>query len=364
MTGTEACIALNMVPKMGPVRLRKLLAAFGSPQAILAARSSDLRQIDGIGPDVADSIAHWESLIDLDHELKRIADFGARVLTQDSPEYPASLREIHDPPIVLYVWGELTARDRHAIGVVGTRKPSHYASECARKLSYQLAYSGLTIFSGLARGIDTAAHQAAIAAKGRTVAVLGSGLLKLYPPENRALAGRIAAGHGAVITEFSMEIAADRQTFPMRNRIISGSSFGLLVVEAGANSGALISATQAGEQGRSIYAVPGRIDQPGAIGSNRLIQQGAKLVLSAQDVLDDFGILFRDQPEIHRPAPPAGLSECQLAVYAAIGDDEIHIDGITAKCGLPTPQVSSTLLALEMRKLVKQLPGSRFVKIN
>ncbi len=364
MTQTEACIALNMVPKMGPVRLRKLLAAFGTPQAILTARPGDLRQIDGIGTDVAEAIASWEKIVDLDNELKRVADFGAHVLTQTSPDYPASLREIHDPPIVLYVWGELTPADRHAVGIVGTRKPSHYATESAKKLSYQLAYSGLTVFSGLARGIDTAAHQAAIAAKGRTVAVLGSGLLKLYPPENHELATRIAAGHGAVITEFSMDITADRQTFPMRNRIISGCSFGLLVIEAGLNSGALISANQAAEQGRSIYAVPGRIDQPGALGSNRLIQQGAKLILSAQDVLDDFGILFRDQPEMTRRTPSPELSAIQRAVYSALGDDDTHIDTITSRCGLPATQVSSSLLALELRKLVKQLPGSRFVKIN
>lgn len=364
MTETEACIALNMVPKMGPVRLRKLLTVFESPQAILAARPADLRQVEGVGPDAAEFIASWEKTIDLDHELRRIADFGAHVLTQQSPAYPVSLREIHDPPIVLYVWGELTNRDRHAVGVVGARKPSHYATETAKKLSYQLAYSGLTVVSGLARGIDTAAHQGALAAKGRTVAVLGSGLLKLYPPENRELATLIAAGHGAVITEFSMDVTADRQTFPMRNRIISGCAFGLLVVEAGGASGALISANQAGEQGRSLYAVPGRIDQPGALGSNRLIQQGAKLVLSAQDILDDFGLLFHDQPDLGKPRLPADISGTQLIVYESIGDDEIHIDAITSKCQLPSPEVSSTLLALEMKKLVKQLPGSRFVKIN
>lgn len=363
MTETEAFVALNMVPGIGPVRLSRLLRRFGDPASILAAKSADLRGVEGVGPEVASALGRWESLIDLEAELRKIREFGARILTWNSPEYPPALKEIHDPPIVLYVWGELTPADRHAIGIVGTRKPTHYASEAAKKLSFQLAHAGLTIYSGLARGIDTAAHQGALAAHGRTVAVIGSGLMKLYPPENEALARRIAAGNGAVISEFSMEVKADRQTFPMRNRIVSGCSFGLLVVEAGVRSGALITATQAAEQGKSVYAVPGRIDQPGCIGSNRLIQQGAKLVLSAEDILDDFGLLFPKRPEIQTPVTAVDLAPDERAIYTVLSDDELHIDEITAKCGLPSHEVSSTLLALEMRRLVKQLPGARFVKL-
>ncbi len=363
MTETEAFVTLNMVPRVGPVRLRRLLKRFQTPQAILSASASDLASVDGVGPEVAKSIANWEAQVDLANELRKIADFGAHVLTWSSPEYPAPLKDIYDPPIVLYVWGELKTSDRHAVGVVGTRKPTHYASEAAKKLSYQLAHAGLTVFSGLARGIDTSAHQGALAAQGRTVAVIGSGLMKLYPPENEALARRIASGNGAVISEFSMEVKADRQTFPMRNRIVSGCSFGLVVVEAGMNSGALITATQAGEHGKSIYAVPGRIDQPGCMGSNRLIQQGAKLVISAQDILDDFGMLFPSKPDVKSPVRAPHLEPEELAIYDAIGDDETHIDDIASKCGLPSHDVSSTLLALEMRRLVKQLPGARFVKL-
>lgn len=361
MTETEAFVALNMLPRIGPVRVRRLLEAFGSPEKVLAAKAKDLCAVNGIGEEVASSVLKWEEQVDLGAELDRVAKAGAHVVTLNSPEYPALLREIHDPPTVLYVRGVIPKAT--AIGVVGTRKPSHYAAECAKKLSYQLAYAGVTVVSGLARGVDTAAHQATLAAKGHTIAVLGSGLDYLYPPENAELADKIAET-GAVITEFSMQTKADRQTFPMRNRIISGLSVGLLVVEAGTTSGALISATQAGEQGRSIYAVPGRIDQPKAIGSNRLIQQGAKLVLSAQDILDDMGLLFSEKPELNKPAPAAELTAKEEAVRDAIGDDEATMDEIIAKCGLPTPDVSSTLLALEMRKLVKQLPGSRFVKIN
>ncbi len=361
MTEIEGFVALNMLPRIGPVRVRRLLDTFGSPAAILQAKPSALQAVSGIGEEIASSIASWKTLVDPAAEVERAEKAGAKIVTLLSPDYPPLLREIHDPPTVLYVRGTLPRS--HAIGVVGTRKPSHYAAECAKKLSYQLAYAGLTVASGLARGIDTAAHQAALAAKGHTIAVLGSGLEFLYPPENAELADKIAET-GAVITEFPMQTKADRQTFPMRNRIISGLSVGLLVVEAGTTSGALISATQAGEQGRSIYAVPGRIDQPKAIGSNRLIQQGAKLVLSAQDILDDMGLLFSEKPELTKPAPVPNLTSAEEVVRDAIGDDEASMDEIIAKCRLPTSEVSSTLLALEMRKLVKQLPGSRFVKIQ
>jgi DNA processing protein len=267
---------------------------------------------------------------------------------------------------VLYVWGELQERDNHAIGIIGARRTTHYGSESAKKLAYQIAYAGLTVISGLARGIDTAAHQGALAAKGRTIAVIGAGLLEIYPPENRGLAEKIMAGNGAVVSEFSMEIKPDRQTFPMRNRIISGWSHGILVVEAGLNSGALITASQAIEQGRSVYAVPGHINAPSAMGSNRLIQQGAKLVMSASDILEDLQILL---PET-KPSPEAAarplpvLSEDERRVYEAIDSSETAIDQIAAACDLPSAIVSSTLLRLELKRLVKQLPGKYFVKLG
>src|SRR5882672_4245008 len=366
MNSTEACIALNMLPTVGPVRLRKLLQIFKEPENILTAKRTELRKVEGIGGEVADQISNWESIVDLPAELKCVRDFGATVITQESTSYPRSLREIHAPPIVLYVWGELQERDHHAIGIIGARRTTHYGSESAKKLSYQLAYAGLTVISGLARGIDTAAHQGALAAKGRTIAVIGSGLSKLYPPENQALAEKICNGNGAVVSEFSMEIEPDRQTFPMRNRIISGWSHGILVVEAGVNSGALITASQAIEQGRAVYAVPGHINAPSAIGSNRLIQQGAKLVMDANDILEDLQILV---PEA-KPAPGAAvrplpeLSEKERRVYDAIDASETPIDQIAAKCDLPSATVSSTLLRLELKRLVKQFPGKYFVKLG
>ena len=363
VTETEACIALNMVPRLGPVRLRRLLEAFETPQRILLAKSGELRSVDGIGPEIADAISRWEEAVDLGAELARIAEFGARVLTQADPAYPTLLREIHNPPIVLYVWGELLERDRHAISIVGSRKTSHYGLESAKKLSYQLAYAGLTVVSGLARGIDTAAHQGALAAKGRTVAVLGSGLQNLYPPENVALAEKIAAS-GAVVTEFPMTVAPDRETFPQRNRIVSGWSDGLLVVEAGLKSGALITAGQAADQGRSIFAVPGPIDRSTSAGSNRLIQQGAKLVMGAADILDDLQILLPEKPQLQQtPGRAIQFTGNEQAVYDAIAEGETAIDTIIAKSGLPPGTVSSTLLALEMKRLVKQLPGRHFVKL-
>jgi len=363
MTETEACIALNMVPKIGPVRLRKLLEVFDSPQNVLSARPSALRQVEGIGPDTAEALGSWESQIDLAAELQRIEDFGAHVITQADPLYPPSLLEIHNPPIVLYVWGKLEERDRHAVGVVGSRKTSHYGLECAKKLSYQLAYAGATVVSGLARGIDTAAHQGALAAQGRTIAVIGSGFSKVYPPENQGLAEKIAET-GAVLSEYPMLRQADTQTFPYRNRIVAGMSFGLLVVEAGMQSGALITAGNALEQGRNVYAVPGQIDRPTAQGSNRLIQQGAKLVSSAADILDDMHALFPVKPTPEAPATRiANLNPMEAAVFDALDVTEKNYDEVVARCHLTTAQVSSTLLALEMKRLIKQLPGTRFVRL-
>ena len=362
MNHREACIALNMIPQMGPVRMRRLMEAFGSAEQILLARPGQLTQVAGIGEELARNISQWEDHADPAAEERKARDLGARVITAEDSEYPASLREIHDPPIVLYVLGQITERDRNAVAVVGSRKASHYATECAKKLSFQMAYAGLTVVSGLARGIDTAAHQGAIAAKGRTIAVIGAGLAHLYPPENAELAERIA-GNGAVVSEFPVDTKPDRQTFPIRTRIVTGMSFGVLVVEAGANSGALISANMAAEQGRTLYAVPGRIDQPTCLGSNRLIQQGAKLVTAAEDILDDLPLVFRDKPELPPSVSAVDLTPEQQKILAAIGADETPLESVIATSGLTAAAVSSTLLGLEIRRLVKQLPGKRYVKL-
>jgi DNA processing protein len=362
MTEIEACLALNLIPNMGPVRLRKLLARFGTPQQVLEANSSELRTVEGIGPEMAAAIAAWPTQIDLSGELRLIEEFGARIITQNSPEYPPSLREIHNPPIVLYVWGDLREGDRHAIGVVGSRRTSHYGLASAKKLSYQLAYAGLTVVSGLARGIDTAAHQGALAAEGRTVAVIGSGLMDLYPPENQALAEKITSS-GAVVSEFPMKFPPSQQTFPYRNRIVAGWGSGVLVVEAGLSSGALITANQALENGRLVYAVPGPIDRPTSMGGNRLIQQGAKLVMGAGDILDDLQSLFPEMPQSPKAAE-VSLTDQEADVLAQIQSDETALDAIVNGCELPLPKVSAILLSLEMKRLVKQLPGQHFVRTS
>jgi DNA processing protein len=362
MTDRDAFLALNMIPKLGPVRIRSLLERFGTASAILSASPKALREVPGVGEEVAGAVVHWEKHADIEREVERARATNTTILTIADAGYPAHLRQIHDPPTVLYVRGELLDRDRTAIAIVGTRKPSHYGTSCAKKLSYQLAYAGVTVVSGLARGVDTDAHLAALAAQGRTVAVIGSGLDALYPPENAELAAKIAEA-GAVLSEFPMATQADRQTFPMRNRIVSGLSMGVLVVEAGVRSGALITAMQAGEQGRAVYAIPGRMDTPAALGSNRLIQQGAKLVMDARDILDELGLLFADPPNIQRKPTPASLAGAERVVYEALGDEETGLDELVARTGLPTAEASSTLLALEIRKLVRPLPGGRFTKI-
>jgi DNA processing protein len=360
VTRKEALIALNLVPNLGPVRLRKLLEIFGSPEKVLQATSLELERVEGLTRPLISGLRSWESSVDLPGELRRIKDFGASIIIPDDPQYPRLLSEIHDPPTVLYVWGNLEEKDQHAVGVVGSRRTTHYGLECAKRLSYQVAYSGLTVVSGLARGIDTAAHQGALAAKGRTVAVLGAGLNRLYPPENRALAEKIISS-GAVVSEFPMDTEPDRQTFPMRNRIISGWGFGLLVVEAGANSGALISASQAADQGRSLYAVPGQIDRPTSHGTNRLIQQGAKLVMSVEDILEDLQTFFPTPPKLEHQVPK--LDGNLQTVYEAISTESAAIDEIIDRSGLPAGVVAACLLQLEMKRLVKQLPGKYFVRL-
>jgi DNA processing protein len=248
--------------------------------------------------------------------------------------------------------------------VVGSRETSHYGLETAKKLGYQIAYSGVPVISGLARGIDTAAHLGALAAKGVTWAALGCGLDKMYPPENDALAAKIVESGGCLISELPLGTAPDKRTFPMRNRIVAGLSFGVLVIEAGRQSGALITARQALEQGRQVFAVPGRIDNPLAQGCHQLIKDGAKLVEGVEDILGELEFFqFReDQP---KPRPlPVNLSADEEKVYAAIERDETPIDLITQTTGLPSGTVSSTLLRLEMKKLVRQLPGKVFVRIS
>jgi DNA processing protein len=366
MDSREALIALNLIEGVGPVRARSLLEHFGDAPQILAASKSALLRVRNIGDETAEAIATWEKTIDLAGELKRISDFGCRVLISSDENYPASLREIYDPPLVLYVKGELTARDKNAVAMVGSRSTTHYGIETARKLAYQLAYVGVTVVSGGARGIDTAAHQGAMAAKGRTVCVLGTGVNIVFPPENKDLFGRIAE-NGAVLTQFPFNRNGDRQSFAIRNRIIAGMTLGTVVVEADLHSGALITSNFATEYGRQVFAVPGRIDSPRSKGCHDLIKKGAKLCEGAEDILSEFEYLF---PGSNRPPSPGEtgvlpaleLSANEQQVYDALDAEERSIDEIIRKSGLPSSAVSVALLSLEMKRAVKQLPGKLFVR--
>lgn len=374
MTEKEALIALNMLPKIGPVRVRRLMEQLGSAASVLSSPADSLRKAGGIGAETANIIRKWEEHADLSGELRRIQEMGLTVVTPDDELYPEPLTEIHDPPLVLYVRGKLEPRDRVAIGVVGSRRATTYGLTAARKLSFQLAHAGVTVLSGLARGIDTAAHEGAVAAKGRTIAVIGSGLARLYPPENEALAARIADGHGAVVSEFPILTEPDKQTFPQRNRIVSGWSHGILVVEAPAWSGALITANNAGDQGRSVYAVPGPIDRASSLGCNKLIQNGARLVLDAGDILEDMSLLFPPAPANTKGGDsssntgsasilPPNLTEEETALWQALGTEERHIDELIQITGQPASGVSVALMRMELRRQVKQLPGRRYVRL-
>ncbi|MBM3847817.1 MAG: DNA-protecting protein DprA [Verrucomicrobia bacterium] len=366
MDNREALIALNMIEHVGPVRLRHLLQHFGEPNAILSATEHELRRVHGVGEETAQAICGWESTVDLPAELSRAREYGCAILTSLDRDYPASLREIYDPPVALYVLGGLDPRDQQGIALVGSRQNTPYGMETARRLAYQLAYMGVTVVSGGARGIDTAAHQGALAAKGRTLAVLGTGINLVFPTENVQLFQRIAAS-GAVLTQFPFNRTADKQSFPIRNRIVAGMTLGTVVVEANLQSGALITANFATEYGRQVFAVPGRVDSPRSKGCHELIKKGAKLCESAEDVLSEFEYLF---PPTNRPPAPnetgqlplLELTDNERRVVEALTAVEQPMDAIIRSTGLPAGVVSACLLSLEMKQAARQLPGRLFVR--
>jgi DNA processing protein len=367
MDAKDALIALNMIDHVGPVRLRQLLEHFADPPAILAAGRDRLLRVGGIGLETADSIASWESTVDLQGELRRIREFGCSVVTQLDEEYPPMLREIYDPPVVLYMKGTLLPRDRNGVAMVGSRQTTPYGLEMARRFGYQLGSIGVTVVSGGARGIDTAAHQGALSGKGRTIAVLGTGINRVFPPENADLFERIA-GQGAVLTQFAFNRPADRQSFPIRNRIVAGMTLGTLVVEATVTSGAMITANFAIDYGRQVFAIPGRIDSPRSKGCHELIKRGAKLCESAEDVLGEFEYLFPKAGERGLGAtsgmlPTLALSEHEQTLLDIIGTEGEHpMDTLIRGSGLPCSTVAVAMLGLEMKRLVRQLPGRLFTR--
>lgn len=361
----ESALRLALVPGIGP-RLRKLLMErFGSAAAALAAAPSDLREVQGIGPKLAKAIIAADE-IDVAGEIELAHSHHLRILVESDPTYPRLLREIPDPPGVLFQQGELLPQDAMSIAIVGSRHATPYGLTQAERLAGSLARAGLTIISGLARGVDAAAHRGALAAGGRTIAVLGSGLLNIYPPEHKQLAAEVVA-HGAMLSESPPRAAPIAGVFPQRNRIISALSLGVIVVEASDRSGALITARHAMEQGRDVFAVPGRVDSRMSRGPHKLLRDGAKLVESADDVLEELGPLVEatskaDGQKVHHPAELL-LNEPEQQVLAAVRSDKTTFDEIIAHCRLPSPQVLSTLTVLEMRRLIRRVSGFAFIRL-
>ncbi|MFC1467592.1 DNA-processing protein DprA [Verrucomicrobiota bacterium] len=359
MTEREAYIVLNRIEGLGPVTVRRLVETLGSASAILEADAGELKEAPKVGPKLADAIIRQRRDIDVAQELEATETIGARIITLIDDEYPQALSAIYDPPLALYIWGELLPEDGKSLAIVGSRSATNYGIGAADRFGFQLAQLGFTVVSGMARGIDTAAHRGALKAKGRTIAVLGGALDCLYPPENAALAEQIAAS-GAVISEYPLGRQADRQTFPYRNRIISGMTMGALVVECGRKSGTLHTADAALEQGKTVFAIPGRIDSPSSKGANHLIKNGACLVDSVDDILHEFD-LFEPygQQELSltaaRPDVPMSGEEQQLV--EALWQGSLDVDSLSRVSGLPIQRVSSLLIGLELKRVVRMLPG-------
>ena len=368
MKPTETLLILNSVPDCGPVKIARLLNHFQKPEDILSAPRSELKKVRGISDRIANNIVNWHNTFSLDAELAEIEKQCIKVITILDPDYPENLKQIYDPPIVLYLKGNFAASDKNAIAIVGTRRPTNYGRESSGKLARQLAANGVTIVSGLARGIDAAAHRAALEAKGRTIAVLGSGLGQIYPPENADIAEMISDS-GAVISEFPMDVPPLGPNFPQRNRIISGLSLGVLVAEAPRRSGAIITAHQALEQNRHVFTIPGRIDMPSFSGNHYLLKQGAKLVEGIDDILGEFEFLFPEmKAQIFGPeredALMAALSDEERQVYQLLSVEETSIEDIIDRTEMSSAVTSTVLLSLEMKKLVRQLPGKQFARLS
>lgn len=367
MDSKEAFIALNMLPRIGPVRVRKLIDHLGSAEQVLSSSTDKLMRVQGVGPQLAQLISGWQDAIDLTKEINEAESREIKIITQADSDFPKPLLEMYDTPLVLYVWGELSSVDDKGIAVVGSRNYSHYGQQSARRLSFQLAHSGVTVLSGLARGIDTFSHEGAIAAGGRTVAVIGSGLAQVYPPENMELAGKIAAGHGAVISEFPLFVKPNKNTFPMRNRIVAGWSSGVLVVESPLWSGSQITANLANEMGKQVYAIPGQIDSPSSAGCHELIRNGATLVTSAEDILADFETLpLSDLGSVEKQVEvnPAllSLSEKERGLLDCLSSSPVLMDELVDRTRYPLPELSVLLMQMELKKLIERLPGQRYVR--
>ena len=374
----RANFRLSLIEGVGPKILACLLDRFGSPQAVLSANRSELRRVAGVGDKLVRRILEPPPMEMVEEELAACKRAGIAVISHSQAEYPSPLREIHDPPSLLFCQGAWLARDALALAIVGSRHATPYGFRIAERLAASLARAGFTIVSGLARGIDAAAHRGAIQAQGRTIAVLGGGRLRLYPPEHEGLALEVERC-GAVISEHPPQIPPRTGSFPQRNRIISGLSQGVIVVEAPENSGSLITARLAMEQNRTVFAVPGPVDSRASRGCHKLLKDGAILVENADDVLAALGPLPAPAPvpcSIEKPqsaadsAPPSAiqhpaellLNPLEKEILALVGNDVTLMDSIIEKSGLPAHQVLAIMSVLEVRRLVRRIGGQRVAR--
>ncbi|MEW4564522.1 DNA-processing protein DprA [Bremerella sp. JC770] len=360
-----AALRLALSSGIGPAKVQALQTYFGSLSAALAATSSQLQAVSGIGPKVAKTIVSAGQL-DVQCELEHCHDFGIQILTRSSDGFPELLREIADPPTLLFVKGEILPCDELAVAIVGTRHATHYGRQQAERFGYELAKAGFTIASGLARGIDAAAHRGALKAKGRTIAFLGGGVSKIYPPEHADLAEEVSHS-GAIVSESAPLVSPIAGAFPQRNRLITGMSLGVVIIEAAARSGALISARMAMEQNREVFAVPGQIDNPVARGVNSLIRDGATLVQSVDDVIEQLGPLRQplqvsQQQTVIQPAE-LQLNDQEQQVLQHIDLAPMSLDALVARSKLPVHRVLSTLSILEMKRLIVRANGTTVQRI-
>ena len=353
-------IGFNFVKGIGSVRFKGILDFFGDP-AVAWNAPADALAAAGLSPKIIENLNRVRSQVSLEKVWERMQAQGITCLTWEDENYPRHLKNIDQPPPVLYVRGELLPEDDWAVAVVGTRKVTSYGRQVAEDTATFLAQNHVTIVSGLARGVDGIAHQAALKAGGRTIAVLGSGVDRIYPPENRHLAEEIIT-HGALISDYPPGTSPDGMNFPPRNRIISGLSLAVVIVEAGVTSGALITATFAVEQGREVFAVPGSILAQQSKGTNRLIQDGAQPLLDPQEILEVLNLTQVTEQRVARQALPTDPTE--IRVYCVLGTEPLHVDEISAQANLPIEQVSATLTMLELKGMVRQVGGMNYVALR
>ncbi len=364
----KACLALNLIKGIGPRMQTVLLEKFGSAENVLSASVSSLSQVPGVGEKIINAIRESNPFDLARREYEQCGKLGVTVLTHDDEHYPLCLSEIFDPPIVLYQKGELEPADQLAVAIVGSRKCTPYGRRIAEKFAAGLARAGVTIVSGLARGIDAIAHRAAIKAGGRTIAVLANGLAMIYPPEHADLAEEVTQ-HGALITESPLQMQPTRGLFPQRNRIVSGLSLGVIVIEASKTSGTLHTARHAMEQGREVFALPGPVDSRESEGCHHLIRDGAKLVQGVDDVLQELGPLIKPVQPKHssdvevRVPRELNLSQQQTDLLNLLGVEPCSVDSVIERAGIEASRVLSTLTILEMKRLIERLPGNQILRI-